>query len=124
MVGARRGDSPKFNRNAGFLVAAAKIRCSKYVEFCLQPHDGSQWQASILATDVLKNTGKNDRISFIIDSKNMSDSLNPDRFRRPFKHPPTFQSDDVQNMVDGVVGDVNEEPEVRREKAPFMCLDS
>ena len=106
------------------MVSHARQRWSKHVELVKAPADSTQWGASVLSTQLMQTVGAKDRISFVYDSKNMSDTLVVDRIMRPFKHPATFQIQEFSDILSAVFGDPSQEAEVRINGSPFMWKGS
>ena len=106
------------------MVSHARLRWNKFIELLRTPSDSTQWGKAMLSTQLLQTAGPKDRISFVYDSKTMSDSLIPDRIVRPFKHPSSFQIREFQDITAGLFGDVEDDPESRMTTSPFMWKGS
>ena len=106
------------------IAAYGRQRWSKYIELAKAPADSTQWAPCVLGTQLMQTVGSKDRVLFVYDSKNMSDTLVPDRIVRPFKHPVPFQSKEFIDIATALWGDLSLEAEVRMNSSPFMWKGS
>ena len=113
-------DSERFDD----MVACAHQRWSRFVEIVREPDDFTQWRVALLGLDLLKTVGAKARVTFVHDTKCISDSLMMDRICRPFKHPVSFNDKNFAAIVDGVFVDPNEETTIRSETTPVGLKNS
>ena len=89
------------------MVAHTDHRWKSIVELRELPSEPTSWPAWLAGFEALQGLGPMERVLFVYDAKAAHDTVHPERARRPFKYPVSYDTDEVENFLTALFGDAS-----------------
>ena len=86
------------------MVSHAERRLAPFVEWIVAPTDPVAWATFIGATVCMNQLDAADKVLYLWTTCTASESLNPERFARPYKYAPSYDKHDFENTVQQLFG--------------------